>query len=356
MCELFFLVGKLAVGLGDAWREEGGCALSTGRVGLCRLTANVACCRVGFSRVGDVPRSMAGVPSFEFKGRGPLARTVNRYVGLLRSAVDVMPPTLARSIYALRRNGIRFVGPFESWEAASANSGGYDAGDILARVLDATLTVKRGEAAFERDSVVFDEIDYTWPVTAGLMWAAARANGRLDVLDFGGALGSSYFQHARLLSALPDVRWNVVEQLHFTRTGRSALQDGCLRFHDSIADCLKESRPNVVLVSGVLQYLADPDPVIAELRAVGAPVIVVDKTVVSTSLRDRIYVQRVPASIYRASYPCRSLSESKLITKFSPAYQLECAFDSTDAPPLVQIGSQYRGFLFSRTDEQGVVR
>ena len=279
-----------------------------------------------------------------------LAQTANRYISLIRPLVELMPPTLARSVFALRSNSIHFEGPFESWEAASAKSTGYDADDILSRVLEATLKVKRGEAAFERDAVLFDAIDYRWPVTAGLMWAAARSNGRLDVLDFGGSLGSIYFQHARLLSALADVRWNIVEQPHFARAGRAELQDERLRFYDSIGECLKESRPNVVLISAVLQYLADPEPVIAELRAVGAPVVIVDKTFVNTSTHHRIYVQHVPARIYPASYRCRSLSESALIENFSPTYRLECAFDSADAPPLVQIGSQFKGFLFINTE------
>lgn len=282
-----------------------------------------------------------------------MARNASKYLGLVRPLVDLMPPTLARCLYALRSNSIHFEGPFESWDAASAKSAGYDAEDILSRVLKATLKVKRGEAAFERDSVLFEEIEYVWPVTAGLMWAAARANGTLDVLDFGGALGSSYFQHARLLSPLADVRWNVVEQAHFTRIGRSEIQDDRLRFHETIAECVKESNPTVVLISGVLQYLADPEPIINELRDVDAPVLIVDKTVINTSTRDRIYVQHVPASIYRSSYPCRSLSEAALIANFSSQYQLECASDSSDAPPLAQIGSQYRGYLFSKTGDLG---
>jgi putative methyltransferase (TIGR04325 family) len=279
-----------------------------------------------------------------------LAQTANRYVNLIRPLVDLMPPTLAQSVFALRSSSIHFEGPFESWEAASAQSTGYDDDDILLRVLEATLKVKRGEAAFERDSVLFDDIDYRWQVTASLMWAAARSNGRLDVLDFGGSLGSTYFQHARLLSALADVRWNIVEQPHFARAGRAELQDERLRFYDSIGECLKEASPNVVLISGVLQSLADPETVIAELRAVGAPVVIVDKTFVNTSGRHRIYVQHVPARIYQASYPCRSLSESALIENFTPTYRLESAFDSADAPPVVQIDSQFKGFLFINTE------
>jgi putative methyltransferase (TIGR04325 family) len=264
-----------------------------------------------------------------------------------------MPPVLAQSIAALRTDRIRFDGPFESWEAAEAKSTGYDAEDILARVLDAALKVKRGEAAFERDSVLFDRIDYDWPVTAGLMWAAARANGRLDVLDFGGSLGSGYFQHARLLAELVEVRWSVVEQPHFVRAGQAALQDERLRFYDSIGQCLAASRPNVILLSSVLQYLADPLPVIRELCAVGAEVIIVDKTIVNTSPRDRIHVQHVPASIYRASYPCHSLSEPTLVASFRPAYRLECAFNSVEFPALSRIGSQYRGFLLANTGQPG---
>ncbi len=268
-------------------------------------------------------------------------------------ARDWMPPVLARSVQAVRSDGIRFDGPFASWEDATAKSTGYDADDILARVLDATLKVRRGEAAYERDSVLFDRIDYVWPVTAGLMWAAARANGRLDVLDFGGSLGSSYFQHARLLAALAEVRWSVVEQPHFACAGQAALQDERLRFHESIGQCLAASRPNVILLSSVLQYLADPLPVITELCATGAAVIIVDKTIVNTSRGHRIYVQQVPASIYRASYPCRSLSESALVASFGPAYRLECAFDSGDFPPLRQVGSQFRGFLLAKTGQAG---
>ena len=57
--------------------------------------------------------------------------------------------------------------------------------------------MKRGEAVFESDSVLFDEIKDSWPVTAALMCAAARSNGELYFLDFRWSLGSSYFQNRR---------------------------------------------------------------------------------------------------------------------------------------------------------------
>lgn len=134
------------------------------------------------------------------------------------------------AIRAMRWGGIRFEGNYSTWEAAAAQCTGYDAAPILAKVLDATLRVKRGEAAYERDSVLFDEIEYTSPVTEALMWAAAQSGGRLDVLDFGGALGSSYFQNRAFLADLPQVRWSVVEQAHYVEAGREHIQDETLRF------------------------------------------------------------------------------------------------------------------------------
>ena len=97
-------------------------------------------------------------------------------------AHDWLPPAIARLIVRgqapQQDGGLRFEGDFATWEEAKAQCTGYDAKDILAKVLAATLKVKCGEAAFERDSVLFDEVEYAWPMLAGLMWAAARNGGR----------------------------------------------------------------------------------------------------------------------------------------------------------------------------------
>ena len=45
------------------------------------------------------------------------------------------------------------------------------------------MKVKKGEAVYERDSMIFDQIEYSWPVLFGLMWAAAQNSGYLKVLD-----------------------------------------------------------------------------------------------------------------------------------------------------------------------------
>jgi len=148
-----------------------------------------------------------------------------------------LPPVATEHINRMLGRSFSFEGPYSTWGEAQYHSTGYSANEILTCVLEASLKVAKGEAVWERDSVTFDHIEYSWPVTAGLMWAAARTGGRLAVLDFGGALGSSWFQHRNFLSVLPDVRWDIVEQPHYVAAGREHLQTVGLRFWSSIEDC-----------------------------------------------------------------------------------------------------------------------
>jgi len=135
------------------------------------------------------------------------------------------PPRIAEAVRNSSRARITFEGPVPSWEEARIASGGYDDASILDKVRDATLKVKHGEAAYERDSVIFPAVAYTWPLLAGLMSTAALHDGRLSVLDFGGSLGSSYFQNRAFLDTLSDVSWGVVEQRHYVACGQELLAD-----------------------------------------------------------------------------------------------------------------------------------
>jgi putative methyltransferase (TIGR04325 family) len=102
-------------------------------------------------------------------------------------------------------------GGYHAWRDAVNASTGYDSEIILHKTKDSLYKVKVGEAVYERDTVLFDEIQYSWPLLAGLMWTAAQNNSHLNVLDFGGSLGSSYYQNRTFLSTLDHVRWNIVE-------------------------------------------------------------------------------------------------------------------------------------------------
>ena len=253
-------------------------------------------------------------------------------MSILKSfARDWLPPAIVRALQRRRGDGIRFEGDYLTWEDASAQCTGYDAEPILAKVLEATLKVKRGEAVFERDSVVFDEVEYSWPLLTGLMWASARNSGRLNVLDFGGALGSSYFQNRDFLQRLTDFHWNVVEQEHYVIKGQENIQNDHLRFYRSIENCLIDNQPNVVLLSSVLQYLESPFDIINKLTLTGATCLLIDRTPFSDGDTDKILVQKVPSSIYRASYPMRVFSLQKFRNMIETDWRLVASNLSPEA-------------------------
>jgi len=262
---------------------------------------------------------------------------------------DWLPPVLFRAIRQLNGKGMRFEGNYQTWADAAAFCTGYDAGSILDKVLEATLKVKRGQALFERDSVIFDEIQYSWPVTAALMWAAARNNGELHVLDFGGALGSSYFQNRRFLSQLKAVSWHVVEQAHFIEKGKKFIEDDILKFHSSIEESVKFISPNVILLSSVAQYLPCPEWLFNQINSIDADILVFDRTPFTAALQDTICIQYVPSDIYKASYPIWLLSRVKLLGQLSN-WRVHESFASPEGSVTSDAGIvfDFSGYIFER--------
>lgn len=241
-----------------------------------------------------------------------------------------LPPVLLEHLKPLTGRSIYFSGNYPAWETASAQATGYDSDLILERVRQAMLKVKSGAAVFERDSVLFDEVQHSFPVLAALMRAAAENGDQLSVLDFGGSLGSSYFQSRGFLSVLKDLRWSVVEQPNFVRCGQQHFETAQLHFFYTIAECVAYSTPNVALLSSVLQYVPEPYPVLSELAGAGVRYIVIDRTPFSELAEDRITVQHVPPSIYPASYPCRIFGRRPFLGRFHGGYEVIAQFDSSD--------------------------
>ena len=265
---------------------------------------------------------------------------------LKKFAHNWLPPVIVHWISRFRDKGIYCEGEFSTWEEASAQCTGYNTEEILAKVLDATLRVKRGEAVYERDSVVFDQIEYAWPVLSGLMLAAARSGGKLNVLDFGGALGSSYFQNRKFLQLLPDVKWSVVEQEHYVEAAQLYIQDDeQLCFYKTIIECLSKNNPNVLILSSVLQYLPNPYAVLSELLSVGAGTLIIDKTSFMSEIKKEVIkIQHVPNSIYSASYPIIFFDEEYFFFFFSSSgYKLIESFKCADTLSSV---ATWKGYIF----------
>lgn len=241
-----------------------------------------------------------------------------------------------------------FVGDFSTWEEARNASTGYDAIAIVENTKTALLKVKNGEAIYERDSVLFDTIQYAWPLLAGLMWVAAQTKGKLNVLDFGGSLGTTYYQNRYFLMHLPEVRWNVIEQPLHVQIGREWFEDKHLKFYTSIEQCVAETLPTVGILSSVLQYLEHPYAILQQLFALPSITsLIIDRTPFGEGRTDRLCVQAVPQTIYPASYPIWIFSRQIFHSQIPEEWTTLVKFDSLDRLK-GQITAAYQGEILVR--------
>jgi len=262
------------------------------------------------------------------------------------AAKQFVPPIVLRALRNMRSDrGIMYEGDYPSWQVATKAAGGYDAPAILNRVREAARKVKRGKAVFERDSVCFDHEEYRWPTLACLMRVAAEHEGKLRVLDFGGALGSFYYQHKKHFAHLKEVRWAVVEQPHYVVCGQDEFQDDVLQFHETIEDCLEHGEIDVIFCSSVLQYLESPYAMLASFAKSGAPCILLDRTPFIAGEKDRLTVQNI-AYWNNAKIPAWFFLENNIMTLLDEAgYSLCVKFPSNDE---ANLDSVFQGMLFSR--------
>jgi putative methyltransferase (TIGR04325 family) len=236
-------------------------------------------------------------------------------------------------------------GNYKSWDKAKLKCKGYDEKQILENVLTNALKVKNGEIPFERDSVPFDKKIYSFPLLASLLWVANQNNNKLNVLDFGGALGTSYFQNINFLNSLTEFNWCIVEQHHFVNEGIKSFEDNNLHFFYSINECILHYKINVIILSSVIQYIEKPYELLEDIISRDFEYIIFDRTLFVEKYTDRLTIQKVPKKVYKASYCCWLLSESRFLSFFKEKYDLVYDFDLNER---INIKSLYKGFLFKK--------
>lgn len=259
---------------------------------------------------------------------------------------NLIPPVLFNLIQNYRNRKYGWFGNYATWENAKKASSGYATDEILQKVRTSLLKVKNGEAVYERDSVLFNEIHYSWPLLSGLMLTAAKSGGNLRVLDFGGSLGSTYYQNKKFLDPLNSVSWSVIEQKHFVDVGKKKFADERLYFYDDIKSCIQEQTPNVLVLSSVLQYIEKPYELLDELLKHDFQFVLFDRTPFSSNNQDRITLQIVPSMIYSASYPCWLFDENRFKKYFeNNGYQNIEIFNALDG---ASSKYQFKGYIMQK--------
>ncbi|WP_036057972.1 TIGR04325 family methyltransferase [Leptospira noguchii] len=252
-----------------------------------------------------------------------------------------------------RHNGLfndGFNGIYKTWEEASQFCGSYDSDLILEKCKQSLLKVKRGEVVYERDSVVFDKIQYSWPLISGLLYAATMSSLKLNILDFGGSLGSSYYQNRNFLKGIKHLSWNIVEQPNFVQVGKKYFKDDVLSFYDSIESCVsdKNRKINVFLASSSFPYIKDPFILIKKIIQYEFQYIIIDRTYFIDLPKSIVSLQRVPSEIYKASYPAWFFNFDEFISLFQAKYDLVTDFDSylQATNELEGVSTREKGMIF----------
>ena len=257
---------------------------------------------------------------------------------------DFLPPIVQRLLMGLFYG---WSGNYLNWEDARQNSTGYDSQAILDKVKDSSLKVKSGIAVYERDSMTFTEIQYNYPLISGLLWVGTQNNRSLNILDFGGSLGSAYFQNYRLLDSLNEIKWCIVEQPDFVKVGKELFSNNKLFFYSTIEECLAEVNIDVILLSSVLPYIEKPFELLEKIIKRKVKFIFIDRTPFISG-KDRITIQKVNPRLYKASYPCWFFNKSKFIDYMKKEYDLIFEFNTPDR---ANINSEFKGFLFRLRQE-----
>jgi putative methyltransferase (TIGR04325 family) len=257
-----------------------------------------------------------------------------------------------KNILFNRQRPVEWYGKFKSYSEVKKISGGYDSSQILEKVSYAVNKVKDGEVAYERDSVLFEKIQYNWPLLAILGQIIASKKGeRVHILDFGGSLGSTYFAVKDFLKPFGFFSWSIVEQESFVAEGRKKFESSDLNFYFDIDECiLKKGTIDIVLFSGVLEYIENFELILNRVKEYNIKHIIFDRTPVAAIGEGFWSLQKVPSSIYKASYPCYIFPENFFLKEMEN-YKIVYEFDGLyDGPTMVNNNLvRFKGFYFQHS-------
>jgi len=241
---------------------------------------------------------------------------------------------------------VKWSGDFNSWDEVINIADGYDSLAIFDKVCKATLSILKNEAIFERDSVLFYENKFNHQILSCLLYIGLKEKGVINVLDFGGSLGSTYFQNREIINEISRVRWNIVEQPHYVEFANKNIKYPNLFFYYKIEDCLKSTSPHTIIFSSVLPYLKNPLYLLREtIESKAFKFIIIDRTGFVEGRQDRLTLQKVPKGIIKSSYPCWFFNKNSFEKLFNGLYKKIMEFDALGES---NINASYKGMIYER--------
>ncbi|MEZ6046828.1 MAG: methyltransferase, TIGR04325 family [Planctomycetaceae bacterium] len=263
-----------------------------------------------------------------------------------------LPPALLRWRRRRNSNLIRFTGNYTDYQSARDASTGYDADLIQSRVIAAQKKVRAGEGLFAQDGVVIQSAPPPIRLLAILYQVALEKETKVvNVIDFGGALGSTYDRCRAMAPSTLHFNWTIIEQPALVEAGQKEFSTDELCFSNSLEESLQSQPVDLLLLSGVLPYLEEPFTLLSQIAECKIPWIIIDRTPLLFTGESRLTVQHVPASIYGSpqSYPAWFLDHDQLCSILTPHYKLLSLHPSEDGEfDLGDVMSMSYGMIWKR--------
>jgi len=280
----------------------------------------------------------------------------NKKISDFKTILKLFIPPVILKLFSFKKNNIpkksyNFHETNLSWDNAHKETlNGYSAENILTKCRDSLLKVKNGKCPYERDSVLFTEKELFYPLLASLLYTSIKNGNRLNIIDFGGSLGSTYFQNRDILKQVGiNINWNIIEQESFVKCGKEYFADNELHFFNNINELTDKEKMSVCLFGSVLPYLKEPYSMLETIKRSNIKYVIIDRTFfLEDEFEDVLSIQKVPPEIYDASYPAWFLSLSKFLSFVNNSYNINFKWNNSDIISLAGYKTSIRGFFLEK--------
>lgn len=247
-------------------------------------------------------------------------------------------PPIIMDFYKIRSGRYEIHGNYKTWDEAKKASTPYFTDYEKIGELDGKFEEGNGQ-----------EI-WAWPLFSMIQLAAIENGNKVNVLDFGGGLGSSYFMLKKLLSVINSVNWSVVDLPDVVDYGKKHLEDDRLAFFNTIEEAKEKHDFNVLTIGSVLLYLDEPYQLVSDLVIHDFDYIVIDRTPFLPGNGERYMIQEVPRYLGGGIRALRLLSENSFMDIFKTRYDLigEHIYNSSYPNESVNPRANYKCVIFRK--------
>lgn len=225
------------------------------------------------------------------------------------------------------------------------NNLGYEDDEIAKKIYLTTQKLIHGVARYERDGILFDDDKWDLNVITSILYVINNSNNKeINIIDYGGGMGTIFYKNKEILEKLNVRNWSIVEQESFLEWGRK-LKNSQVKFYDSISQYLKKEDKKIidlVIISNVLQYLNKPYEVMGDISKY-CRYILINKLPLSNSDSDIDLIQKVNPKNYSAQYPIKIFSKKNFNQYIKSKFEILLTANNDDE---IKIRKKYIEFEY----------